>query len=313
MRKILSLFLLFAVSTWTVSTAVATTIGVVLPGSSLVFYQTMIKGMERAADDQHVQLLMRNPSDGASLDTSNLQLRIIDYLVQQGVAGVVLAPEPLQSNTPISISVPVILVDRDSADYKGISTVCTDNFGAGRKAALSLVPALQKGAKIAVLRLAPNISSTTERENGFLNVAREQGWDVVVDTYVGYRPRDAEGLITKALNAYPGHLDAVFAPAEPVAYGALRVIGAKATGDRPRLVVFDWRPEFMDGLKRGVVYADVLQDPYRMGYLAVEALVGALRGHPPSSKVKVFVDVVTVTPKNMNDPAIRAVLANYTH
>jgi ribose transport system substrate-binding protein len=309
MRKILSFFWLVCAWIGTVPTAGATTIGVVLPGSSLVFYQTMIKGIERAANDQHVQLLMRNPSDGASLDTSNLQLHIIDYLVQQGVAGVVLAPEPLQGNPPVSISVPVVLVDRGSTDYKGISTVSTDNFGAGKKAALSLLPVLRKGAKVAVLRLAPNISSTTERENGFLSVAQEEGWDVVVNFYVGYRPRDAEELITKALNAYVGHLDAVFAPAEPIAYGALRVVEARAIGDRPHLVVFDWRPEFMDALKRGVVYADVLQDPYRMGYLAVEELVMALQGHPPPYKV--FVDVVTVTPNNVNDPAISAVLANY--
>ncbi|MFM0291550.1 MULTISPECIES: substrate-binding domain-containing protein [Paraburkholderia] len=311
MRKTLSFFLLLSALTATVSTARATTIGVVLPGSSLVFYQAMIKGIEQAAEDRHVHLLIRNPSDGASLDTSNLQLRMIDYLVQQGVAGVVLAPEPLQSKTQVSIRVPVILVDRDSPDYRGISTVYTDNFGAGRKAALSLAPALQKGAKVAVLRLATNISSTTARENGFLSVAREKGWDVVVDTYVGYRPRDAERLITEALSGYPGHLDAVFAPAEPIAYGALRIIDAKAIADRPRLVVFDWRPEFMDGLRRGVIYADVLQDPYRMGYLALEGLVSALQGHPP--RPQIFVDVVTVTPNNMNDAAIRSLLANYAH
>ncbi|MEW6340774.1 MAG: substrate-binding domain-containing protein [Pseudomonadota bacterium] len=310
MRNFLSFSFLVSALAAAVPAAKATTIGVVLAGSSLVFYQAMIRGIERAADDQHVQLLMRNPSDGASLDTSNLQLHIIDYLVQQGVAGIVLVPEPLQKKTQVSISVPVVLVDRDSADYKGISTVYTDNFGAGKKAALSLVPELQKGATVALLRLAPNISSTTDRENGFLSVAREEGWNVVIDTYVGYRPHDAEELIAKALNGYSGHLDAVFAPAEPIAYGALRIIETRAAGNRPRLVVFDWRPEFADGLKHGIVYADVLQDPYRMGYLAVEALVGALQGHPPRSKV--FVDVVTVTPHNMNDPAIREVLANYT-
>ena len=309
MRMILLFCGVLCVWAGTVAAAWSTTIGVVLPGSSLVFYQTMIRGIEHAASDQHVQLLMRNPSDGASLETPNLQLHIIDYLVQQGVAGIVLAPEPLQGASTASISVPIVLVDRASTDYKSLSTVSTDNFEAGRIAAQSLLPVLRKGAKVAVLRLAPNIRSTTERENGFLSVARKEQWDVVVDSYVGYRPRDAEGLIANALNSYTGRLDAVFAPAEPIAYGALRVVEAKAIGDRPRLVVFDWRPEFMTGLKRGVIYADVVQDPYRMGYLAVEALVGALHGHPVLSTV--FVDVVTVTPNNIHDPAIRAVLATY--
>lgn len=305
----LRLFVLLWSLAGIVQTAHATTIGVVLPGSSLVFYQTMLKGIQQSAHDHHVDLLTRSPSDGESLDTSNIQLRIIDYMVTQGVAGVLLAPEPLKSDTRVSIPVPLILVDRYNADYDGISTVYTDNFGAGRKAALSLVPVLKKGAKVAMLRLAPNVSSTDARERGFLSVARSEGWDVVIDTYVGYRPRDAEARIAEVLNTYPGRLDAVFAPAEPIAYGALRVIENAAVGHRPRLVLFDWRPEFLEGLKRGIVYAAILQDPYRMGYLALASLVDALQGHPPPRNI--FVDVVTVTPKNMNDPAIRSLLAKY--
>jgi ribose transport system substrate-binding protein len=312
MRRAFALVVLFAALAGAMSAASAISLGVVLAGSSLVFWQAMTKGIQQAAEDEHVELVMRNPSDGVSLRTQpNLQLRMIDYMVQSRVAGILLVPEPLEDiATPVSIEIPTVLIDRSSTDYNAISTVSTDNFAAGKKAALSLAPVLHRGAKVAVLRLAPNINSTTEREVGFLRVAREMGWDVVVDTYVGYQPRDAEELVAKALNAYVGHLDAVFAPAEPIAFGALRVVEAKTVGDRPRLVVFDWRPEFMDGLNRGIVYADVVQDPYRMGYLAVETLVAALQGHPPRSKV--FVDVVTVTQNNLNDPAIRAVLANYT-
>jgi ribose transport system substrate-binding protein len=294
---------------WIVPTVHATTVGVVLPGSSLAFYRAMLKGIQQSAHDLHVDLLFRSPSDGGGLNTPNIQLHIIDYLVAQGVSGVLLAPEPLEGRPRVSIPVPVILVDRDSTDYDGISTVYTDNFDAGRKAALSLLPVLKRGAKVALLRLAANVSSTTARENGFLSVARREGWNVVVDAYVGYRPRDAEALIAEAINGYPDQLDAVFAPAEPIAYGALRVIETAAIGRRPRLVLFDWRPEFLDGLKRGTVHAVILQDPYRMGYLALAALVGTLRGHPPPPHI--FVDVVTVTPKNMDDPAIRSRLANY--
>ena len=117
-RKVLLFCLLVTALAGSVSTAMATTIGVVLPGYSLVFYQVMIKGIEGAANDHHVQLLIRSPSDGASLDTSNLQLRMIDYLVRQGVAGIVLAPEPLQgenrfrSRSPSFWSIETVLTTR---------------------------------------------------------------------------------------------------------------------------------------------------------------------------------------------------------
>ena len=311
MRKATVSIVLFAALAAALPTATATEVGVILAGTVQVFWLAMSKGIKRAGQDLHVDLVMRSPADGAALGAQdNVQLRMIDYMVQRGVAGIVLAPEPLTGvATPVSVAMPMVLVDRGSADYNAIATVATDNLGAGRKAALSLVPVLHKGAKVAVLRLAANISSTTERENGFLSVAREQGWEVVVDTYVGYRFRESEELIAKALTAHQGRLDAVFAPNETTAYGALRVVEAMPAGARPRLVAFDWRPEFLPALKRGVLHAAVLQDPYRMGYLAVETLVAAKQGRTPPPRV--FVDVATVTQANLNDAAIQAVLASY--
>jgi ribose transport system substrate-binding protein len=311
MRRTLSLLIVVTVLAGVVQAASATQIGVVLAGSGLDFWGPMSRGMHRAADDLHVELLMRSPSDGMSLGAEpNIQLRMIDYLVKSGVAGIVLAPEPLQDvATPIPIAVPTVFVDRSSTDYNAISTVSTDNFAAGRTAALSLVPVLRKGARIAVLRLAPNISSTTAREEGFLAVAREMGWHVVIAPYVGYQFRETEAQVRKSLSGDVGHLDAVFAPNETIAYGALHVVEEMPVSTRPRLVVFDWRPEFLHALEHGVIHADVVQDSYRMGYRSVETLVTALQGQPP--RPKIFVDVVTVTRENLNDPAIRAVLANY--
>ncbi|HEX7906929.1 MAG TPA: substrate-binding domain-containing protein [Paraburkholderia sp.] len=312
MRRTLSLLLLLiTVLAGAAQAAPVTQIGVVLAGSALDFWVTMSKGMHRAADDLHVELVMRSPFDGMSLGPQpNIQLRMIDYLVKSGVAGIVLAPESLQGvATPVSMAVPTVLVDRSSTDYNAISTVSTDNFAAGRTAALSLVPVLHKGARIAVLRLAPNISSTTAREEGFLAVAREMEWRVVIAPYVGYQFRETEAQVRKALSGDVGRLDAVFAPNETAAYGALHVVEEMPVSIRPRLVVFDWRPEFIYALEHGVIYADVVQDSYRMGYQAIETLVAALRGHPPGPKI--FVDVVTVTRANMNDPAIRAVIDNY--
>jgi ribose transport system substrate-binding protein len=312
MRKALAFFVLFAAFAGTVSTCSATEIGIILTGKVLGFWQGVTSGAQRAAADMHVDLLIRSPADGAALDTQiNIQLKLINYMVQRGVVGIVLAPEPLVGvATPYAIPVPTVLVDRSSADYNVISTVATDNFAAGRTAALSLVPVLHKGAKVAVLRLAANISSTTERENGFLSVARERGWNVVIDTYVGYRFRESQALTDKALNGYVGHLDAVFAPAETVSYGAVRVVESMPANSRPKLVAFDWRPEFLGALKRGMLYAAVVQDPYRMGYLAVKTLVAATQGHSPPPRQQ-YVGVMTVTQSNINDPATQAAIANY--
>jgi ribose transport system substrate-binding protein len=287
-------------------------VGVVLPGTSLFYWRVLLRGIRRAAENLHVDLLIRSPSDGNSIGTQrNIQLKMLNYAVSSGAAGILLAAEPLDGvPTPVVLPVPVVLLDRSTRDYQAISTVSTDNFAAGRAAAASLVPVLGKHARVAILRLAPDISATTERENGFESVARERGWNVAIDAYVGFRPRDAEARIAQVLSGYDGHLDAVFAPAEPVAYGALRVIRSMPEKTRPRLVVFDWRPEFQDALRSGLIHADILQDPYRMGYLALQALVGDLNGRAPSSST--FVRIMTLTRENMDSPAGQEMLGHFS-
>ncbi len=67
MRRTLSLLVVVTALAGAVQAAPATQIGVVLAGSSLDFWAPMSKGMHRAADDLHVELVMRSPSDGMSL------------------------------------------------------------------------------------------------------------------------------------------------------------------------------------------------------------------------------------------------------
>ncbi len=310
MRMVVALILLLSMAA--PARAADTLIGVVLPGTVLTFWQTLIKGVERAAQDLHVDVVVRSPSDGPLGAEPNIQLKIIDYLVHRGVAGIVLAPEQLFGvESPVSTAVPIVTVDRDSSDFVSLSTVETDNFAAGRLAASSLATVLPAQARVALLRHDAAITSTSQREAGFLSVAREQGWQVVVDRYVGYRYRyrEAQDQVAAALASYHGRLDAVFAPSEPVAYGALRVIAGIPAADRPRLVVFDWRPELADALNSGLLYATVVQDPFRMGYRALGSLVAALQGRalPPRQ----YIDVVTVTRQSLTDPEIRRVLASY--
>lgn len=279
-------------------------IGAILPGHVLGFWCSLRKGMEQAARDLNLQLIVRGSADGAALDRQvNVQLSLMDYMIAQGVSGIVLAPEPLAAGTsPVSVKVPLVLVDREGPAFKSLSIVATDNFAAGRKAALSLAGVLPTGANVAVLRLAADIPSTTQREEGFISVAREKGWNLVINAYVGYELREAQERAATLLRGREGALDAVFAPNETVAFGAVRVVGAMPLSRRPRLVVFDWRPEFRQALADGALHAVVLQDVHRMGYRSVTTAAAAARGETVDSKQDV--DIAIVTRSNMDDPAI---------
>ena len=286
-------------------------IGVLMHANNHGFFRGLERGMRRAADDLGVLLMVRSLSVRAILDNQdNVQLPVIDHMLRRKVCGIILAPEALKAGAaPVSIPVPLVLVDRDGPQFKAQTTVSTDNFAAGRSSALSLAPVLPKGANVVVLRLLPDSTSTTQREEGFISVAREKGWNVVSDPVVGGQFREAEERIANALQGLSGRLDAVFAPNESIAFGAVHVVGAMPLQFRPRLAAVDWRPEFRQALEDGVLYSTVLQDNDAMGRRAVELALAACRGKDILPRISI--DVAVATRANMNDPAIRAMMANY--
>src|SRR5258708_39987082 len=68
-RKALVLAVLFAAFAGAMPTASAAEIGVILAGKVLGIWLGMTRGIERAAEDLHVGLVVRSPADGVALGT----------------------------------------------------------------------------------------------------------------------------------------------------------------------------------------------------------------------------------------------------
>jgi ribose transport system substrate-binding protein len=291
--------------------AQAEDIGVILHGQSHGFFRGLERGMRRAADELGVHLVVRSLSERAIYDSrDDVQLQVIDYMLGQKVAGIIMAPEALKDgHARVSAPVPLVLVDRDGPQFDARTTVSTDNFAAGREAARSLAPVLSHGANVVVLRLQPNVPSTTQREEGFISVAREKGWNVVSDPVVGNRFGKTAERIDEVLRDLNMRVDAIFAPNESIAFGAVNVVGAMPARARPHLAAVDWRPDFRQALENGVLYSTVLQNNDAMGRRAVEMAVAACRGERIPTRVSI--GVVIATKANMNTPLVREMTANY--
>lgn len=73
-----------------------------------------------------------------------------------------------------------------------------------------------------------------------------------------------------------------------------------------KLVGFDMSPPLVQALKEGKIQGLVLQDPFRMGWLSVEAAAKALEGE--TVKAVVPTGETLLTPANLEDPAVQALL-----
>jgi ribose transport system substrate-binding protein len=285
--------------------------GASLAGAGREFWNAMERGITRAAADLGVRVVIRSPiDDDPQTVADNLQMKMVQSLIDAGAKAIVLAPIPVHAMpTPIELPVPVVFVDRSSRDYKAVSTVSTDNYAAGRVAAMSLKDRLPVGAKLAVFRLAPDVVSTTARETGFIAAAKELGFEVAIDTYIGHGLHEPQEAAAAALAAYGGRIDAAFTPTDFTTMGTVRAIEALPQDRRPLLVGFDYRPVYEDYLRQGKLHAFVVQDSFGMGYRAVQLLVQIRSGRPVPESVTI--DTIVVTAANVGDARIQAALKQY--
>src|SRR5262249_6136448 len=191
-----------------------------------------------------------------------------------------------------------------------ISYVATDNYRGGQIGAEHLGKGLNGQGKVILLRYQVGSASTEMRGAGFLNVMTNKIPNIQLlsaDQYSGATRDPAYQAAQNLMNRFGREANGVFAPCEPVTIGmmlALKDVGKGAGAIK--LVGFDAGSQSVEGLKKGDVAALVVQNPVRMGYLGVKTAVDYLKGKPIAKVVDT--DVQLVTPKNMEQPAVKELL-----
>jgi ribose transport system substrate-binding protein len=282
---------------------------VVIPkGMTHEFWQSIHRGAVRAASDLKA-------SDGLNVDViwdgplrerdALAQIRIVDRRVSTRVDGIVLAPQHSQTmvapvRRAVGQGIPVVIIDSGLEHPElAIKYVATDNLNGGRLAARRLLQTLRAEGKqsprVVLFRYAVGSESTEQRENGFLDVVREEIARQVAagetpiqlvsdDKYAGATKdsamREATPLLNQLRNA-DGTLrvDGIFCCNESSAEGMLDSLVSLGLERRVKLVGFDSGEPLMQALAVGTIDALILQDPYRMGYLGTWTVVQHLRGY----------------------------------
>jgi ribose transport system substrate-binding protein len=100
--------------------------------------------------------------------------------------------------------------------------------------------------------------------------------------------------------------DGIFCPNESATFGMLLALKQNNLAGKIKLVGFDTSPPLIEGLKKGEIQALVAQNPKKMGYLGVKALVACIHGEqvPPVTDS----GAQLVTKENVDTPEIQKLL-----
>ena len=153
-----------------------------VPSGGTAFWRQVEIGANQAAAELRVPLYYRGPSREGGVTA---QLQIIARIVARGCRTLVIAPSDEAIGRRVgelaASGIPTLYMDRAVAGDAALGLVATDNFTAGLQAGEYMAQLLRGKGRVALLRLRRGLSSTGERERGFLQGAQAAGLEVVID------------------------------------------------------------------------------------------------------------------------------------
>lgn len=183
----------------------------------------------------------------------------------------------------------------------------TDNVAAARQAADLLAEALGPGEhQVAFIPFQPGTVTNDERATGFREgLAKHPNLTLVAERSSNSDPNTALSVTENILTANPD-LDGIFAANEPGVIGAVNALNQAGKAGKITLIGWDASPDEIKGVTSGAITALVVQNPFRMGFESVNAMVNTVRtGQIASSQ---DTGVTFVTQQNINDPQVQAIL-----
>jgi ribose transport system substrate-binding protein len=288
-------------------------IAVIPKGTTHEFWKSVHAGAVKAARELHVVIVWKGPLKEDDLKS---QIDLVQSFTAQGVSGIALAP--LNDKALVAsvrgaqrAAVPVVIFDSGLQGRDYVSFVATDNRAAGRSAGDHMATLLQGKGNVVVLRYQEGSASTHEREEGFLEaIKKHPGIKVKSDNQYGGATTESaysasENLLL-AHSAAKGNVSGIFCPNESTTFGMLLALQKAGLAGKLRFIGFDASDKLVQGIEAGHIDALVLQNPFKMGYLAVKSMVDHLK----RAKIEKRIDTgsTLVTKENMNQPEIRELL-----
>lgn len=167
----------------------------------------------------------------------------------------------------------------------------------------------EKTAGVVLLRYNPGSESTTQREEGFLDALRKDFPEVNIlssNQYSGTTGEQSVAAATQILDKFGDRVEGIFAVCEPNANGTLKALDNADMAKQVKFVGFDPNERMVQAMRDGKMHGIVVQDPVKMGYLAVKTIVAHLKGEHVEKRIST--GEYLATPENMDTEEMKRLL-----
>jgi ribose transport system substrate-binding protein len=283
-------------------------IAVIPKGTTHIFWQSVHAGAKKAGEEFGYQIQWNGPERETDRER---QIQIIEDFIVQKVDGIVLAPLDRKALIPsveklASLKIPCAIIDSGIETEQYVCFAATDNYQGGAMAARRMGGVLQGKGKVVVVKYVPGSGSTTDRENGFIETIQKEFSGIqIVDTKYGQDTVETALQATEDLLTRHPDLQGIYACNASTSVGALQGLQSQKRAT-VKMVGFDAEKALIDGLAAGQVDALVVQNPFKMGYEGVKAVVSQIKGQTVPKRIDTGVEIITR--EKLADPKIKDLL-----
>lgn len=257
-------------------------------------------GAEKAAKQRNAVIDFQGP-DNASVGEG---IKFINMAYAAKVSGIITYVQDEALYKPVidkvlAGGIPIVTVDSDAENSKRLAYVGTDNVTAGRVGAHEMIHQVGRYGNVGVIMGGKNVKNQIERVKGFteyiksnskLNISEIES----SDSYL----LEAE-LVTKKIVTNNKDIKAIFCASALDGQGAAKALISMGAAEKVKIISFDDLPETLDYIKNGTITSTIVQDPYSMGYKAVNIIMDIMEGK--DTKGIFLTDVSVVTKDNIDE------------
>lgn len=285
---------------------------VIPKGYTQDFWKRFQAGSLAAANEHptargEIRILWNDP--GQWEDDCRRQIELVESQPDRQVDGVLLGPLDCRAliapvKSVLDARIPVVIADSALKSDDVRSFIATDNFRGGCVAAGYLAKLLGGEGKVILLRQLRNSASTDERAAGFLHTLKNKFPHIKIlsaNQFAGGSRQTAYAASKDLIARFAPNVDGIFAVNEYAVEGMLLALReAELAAGKVKLVGFDSNPFLRDALHKGDLQGLVIQDPYAMGYLGIQALIQLTQQKPVPATATTRLRLIT--PENRRDP-----------
>ncbi|MCX6347120.1 MAG: substrate-binding domain-containing protein, partial [Actinobacteria bacterium] len=236
----------------------------------------------------------------------------MNTLVNQKVSGIVSTPVDPGAMAPAvqkarDAGIPVVCADIGKSGPVN-ALIISNNFNGGQLAAEFLTKLFpDKSTVFGLANLKPQWTYARQRGEGFKAKADELGYTIKSEIIVqnasaegGYDTMHGYDTMQQIMSAAP-ETKGVFVTSGREATGAANYI--KSQNGDTKVIGYNGDPEEFNSIKDGILAGTIAQQPYVIGYKAVETLKEILVDGKAFENVEIPAEVKLVTPENLDQVA----------